>query len=65
MADRGEPRDTSISDASRRAPEREHVEGPRQGTSVESGISNRPIADEQAEQQNLPPRGSSEDGTHA
>ena len=34
-------------------------------TNEESGVTNRPIEEEQREQQNLPPRGDRKDGTHA
>ena len=33
--------------------------------SVEGGISNRPIEEEQREQQNLPPRGENKEGDRA
>jgi hypothetical protein len=59
-----EPRDTSVpNEQSRRQP----AEGSRENvnTSEESGISNRPIEEEQRDQQNLPPRGNRKDGTHA
>jgi hypothetical protein len=61
-----EPRDTSVPDEQSR---KEPVEGPRDGAnqndSVESGVSNRPIEEEQREQQDLPPRGDRKDGSHA
>jgi hypothetical protein len=61
-----EPRDTSIPDEQSR---KEPAEGSRdtvdQNESVESGITNRPIEEEQREQQNLPPRGDRKDGSHA
>jgi hypothetical protein len=53
-----EPRDTSIPN---QASNKEPAEGSRENENVESGISNRPIEDEQREQQNLPPRGRSKD----
>jgi hypothetical protein len=59
-----EPRDTSIpNDESRKQP----AEGSRENvnTSEESGITNRPIEEEQRDQQNLPPRGERKDGAHA
>jgi hypothetical protein len=59
-----EPRDTSIpNDQSRKQP----AEGSRENvnTSEESGITNRPIEEEQRDQQNLPPRGERKDGAHA
>jgi hypothetical protein len=73
MADRNEPRDTRTSDIPEResndlpnrASNQEKAEGSRENTNVESGITNRPIAEEQEEQQNLPPRGSGKGGTHA
>jgi hypothetical protein len=59
-----EPRDTSVpNEQSRKQPaegSREHV-----NTSEESGITNRPIEEEQRDQQNLPPRGERKDETHA
>lgn len=59
-----EPRDTSIpNDPSSKEP----AEGSRQDVNPdqESGITNRPIEEEQREQQDLPPRGESKDGAHA
>lgn len=59
-----EPRDTSIpNDPSNREP----AEGPRENinTDEETGITNRPIEEEQREQQNLPPRGENKDDAHA
>jgi hypothetical protein len=59
-----EPRDTSIpNDPSSKEP----AEGSRENVNVdeESGITNRPIEEEQREQQNLPPRGESKDKAHA
>jgi hypothetical protein len=53
-----EPRDTSIPN---QASNKEPAEGSRENENVESGISNRPIEDEQREQQNLPPRGRNKD----
>jgi hypothetical protein len=59
-----EPRDTSVPDEPRR---RDPAEGLRENvnTDEESGISNRPIEEEQRDQQGLPPRGGRKDGTHA
>ena len=56
MAEPKTPRDTSI-------PNEQSNKDPAEGSreNVESGISNRPIAEEQAERQNLPPRGESKD----
>lgn len=59
-----EPRDTSVpNEQSRKQP----TEGSRENvnTSEESGITNRPIEEEQRDQQNLPPRGERKDDTHA
>jgi hypothetical protein len=59
-----EPRDTSVpNEQSRKQP----AEGSRENvnTGEESGISNRPIEEEQRDQQNLPTRGDRKDGTHA
>ena len=59
-----EPRDTSIpNEQSRKQP----AEGSRENvnTGEESGITNRPIEEEQRDQQNLPPRGERKDGAHA
>ena len=59
-----EPRDTIVPNEQSRTPpaerSRESV-----NTSEESGISNRPIEEEQRDQQNLPPRGDRKDATHA
>jgi hypothetical protein len=59
-----EPRDTSIPNGESR---REPAEGSRENvnTNEESGITNRPIEEEQRDQQNLPPRGERKDGAHA
>ena len=58
-----EPRDTSIpNDPSDRDP----AEGSRENVNVEdAGITNRPIEEEQREQQQVPPRGENKDGAHA
>lgn len=61
MAEPVDPRDTSIPN---QTSNREKAEGSRENENVESGISNRPIADEQREQQSLPPRGKSKDENH-
>ena len=48
-----EPRDTSVpNEQSRKQP-------------AEGSIANRPIEEEQRDQQNLPPRGERKDDTHA
>jgi hypothetical protein len=59
-----EPRDTS---APNEPSGREPAEGSRENvnTNEESGTTNRPIEEEQRDQQNLPPRGERKDGTHA
>jgi hypothetical protein len=61
-----EPRDMNVPNEPSRE---EKAEGSRdnvnQNESVESGISNRPIEEEQRDQQNLPPRGDRKDGSHA
>jgi len=59
-----EPRDTSIPNEQ---PRRTPAEGSRENvnTDEESGITNRPIEEEQREQQDLPPRGDRKDGAHA
>ena len=59
-----EPRDTSIpNEPSRNEP----AEGSRENvnTNEQSGITNRPIEEEQRDQQDLPPRGDRKDGAHA
>jgi hypothetical protein len=45
----------------------EPTQGGRENTSVEegAGITNRPIEEEQREQQSLPPRGRNKEGGHA
>jgi hypothetical protein len=60
--DRMGPMDTSIPNESSN---KERAEGSRDAMNEESGITNRPIEEEQREQQNLPPRGESKDGSHA
>jgi hypothetical protein len=60
MTDR--PRTDEI-DSPNQASEKEKAGGSREN--VESGITNRPIAEEQAEQQNLPPRGERKEGSDA
>jgi hypothetical protein len=59
-----EPRDTSVPNE---RSDRQPAEGSRENvnTSEESGISNRPIEEEQRDQQNLPRRGERKDRTHA
>jgi hypothetical protein len=59
-----EPRDTNIPNEQ---PRRDPAEGSRENvnTNEESGITDRPIVEEQHDQQNLPPRGERKDGTHA
>jgi hypothetical protein len=54
MAEPTDPRDTSIPN---QASNKEKAEGSRENQNVESGITNRPIREEQEEQQRLPPRG--------
>jgi len=61
MAEPTDPRDTSIPN---QASNKEPAEGSRENQNVESGITNRPIEEEQREQQNLPPRGKSRDESH-
>ena len=61
MAEASGPRDTSIPN---QAANKEPAEGSRENQNVESGITNRPIEEEQREQQNLPPRGKSKDDLH-
>jgi len=59
-----EPRDTSVPNE---PSPREPAEGSRENvnTNEESGATNRPIEEEQRDQQNLPPRVERKDGTHA
>jgi hypothetical protein len=49
--------------------EREPAEGAREnvntGDAAGGGITNRPLEEERQEQQHLPPRGTSKDGSHA
>jgi hypothetical protein len=59
-----EPRDTSIPDEESRTDPAEGSHG-NVNTNEESGIANRPIEEEQRDQQNLPPRGGRKDDTHA
>jgi hypothetical protein len=56
------PRDTGIPDD---PAGQEKAEGSRDNVDVEGGISNRPIEEEQRDQQDLPPRGESRRGSHA
>jgi hypothetical protein len=58
MPDRKGPRETGTSEVSHTASNREQAEESRGNTNIESGLTNRPIAEEQADQQNVPPRGS-------
>ena len=61
MAEPVDPRDTSIPKASNK----EKAEGSRENENVESGISNRPIDEEQRDQQSLlPPRDGTRDENH-
>jgi hypothetical protein len=52
-------------DPSRKEPAEGSRDTVNQNENVESGISNRPIEEEQRDQQNLPPRGDRKDGSHA
>jgi hypothetical protein len=68
MTEQPEPHDTKVpSDPAAQEP----AEGSRNNvddTGVgrrDAGITNRPIEEEQREQQNLPPRGDSKEGGHA
>jgi hypothetical protein len=61
MAEPVDPRDTSIPT---QASNKEKAEGSRENENVESGISNRPINEEQRDQQSLPPRGRTRDENH-
>jgi hypothetical protein len=56
MAEPTDPRDTSIPNEQS---DKEKTEGSRGNQNVESEITNRPIREEQEEQQQLPPRGQS------
>jgi len=61
MAEPAGPPDPSIpNQPSTEAP----AEGSRENENVEGVISNRPIAEEQREQQSLPPRGRTKDDEH-
>ena len=62
MAEQNEPRDTSIPDE---PSNREPAEGAREPVNVGQGITNRPIDEEQREQQNLPPRGGRKEESNA
>jgi hypothetical protein len=68
MADADAPRDDSF------GKDREPAEGSRDNVNIEQpstgserggGITNRPIEEEQREQQNLPPRGEAKGDSHA
>jgi hypothetical protein len=61
MAEPVDPRDMSIPN---QASNKEKAEGSRENENVESGISNRPIDEEQRDQQGLPPRGRTRDENH-
>jgi hypothetical protein len=61
MAEPAGPRETSIPN---QESNKEPAEGSRENQNVESGVSNRPIEEEQREQQDLPPRGKSRDELH-
>ena len=61
MAEPTGPRDTSIPNETSN---KEQAEGSRENQNIESGITNRPIREEQEEQQQLPPRGKSRDESH-
>ena len=62
MADATDPRDTTIPN---QAANTEKAEGSRENANESTGITKRPIDQEQKEQQSLPPRGKSKDGAHA
>ena len=64
MSEPLEPRDSA---EPQRRSDQDPAEGSRENVNIdeESGISNRPIEEEQREQQDLPPRGGRKDGAHA
>jgi hypothetical protein len=63
MAD---PRNSRDMESPNQAANRDPAEGSRENLNEESsGITNRPIREEQREQQNVPPRGDSKEGGHA
>jgi hypothetical protein len=63
--DRSVPNDPSMKEKAEGSRENVNIESIENDNSQESGISNRPIEDEQREQQNLPPRGRNKEGGHA
>jgi hypothetical protein len=44
---------------------RDHVNAPAADNKSGGGITNRPLAEEENEQEQLPPRGKAKDGSHA
>jgi hypothetical protein len=43
----------------------EQAEGSRENTNAAGGITNRPLAEEEDNQERVPPRGEAKDGSHA
>jgi hypothetical protein len=64
MPQQTEPRDNTEATPQRN---QEPAEGSRENVNVgeQGGISNRPVDEEQREQEDLPPRGGRKDGAHA
>jgi hypothetical protein len=63
--DRSGPNDPSMKEKAEGSRDNVNIEAIDNDNSQESGISNRPIEEEQREQQNLPPRGRNKEGGHA
>jgi hypothetical protein len=61
----GAPNDPSTKEKAEGSRDNVNVEDIQHDDPGEAGISNRPIEEEQREQQNLPPRGRSKEGGHA
>jgi len=47
------------------AANKEQAEGSRENTNAAGGITNRPLAEEEDNQERVPPRGEAKDGSHA
>jgi hypothetical protein len=61
----GQPNDASMKEPAEGSRENVNTGGSTPGTGSGGGITNRPLEQEQQEQRDLPPRGTSKDGSHA
>jgi hypothetical protein len=65
MRNQNDPREIGTSEVSNTASARDRADGSRESPNVESGAADRPIAEEQADQQNGRTRDSDQDAGKA